>query len=534
MNNSHAVVTSLYCIFTMPAETKKEIQAQAPTPKLRLLFILSVCWGASIFWLAPHPPMIDLPQHAGQVSLLKDLLLGQSPWTEQVRIHLLTPYLIGYGLALPLSFFMPVAAALKVVLSLAYIAFVFMCVTLRRHFQCDARLDWLFLLSFFGFAYIWGFYTFLVAAPIGLAFILFSDRFADHQTFARALGLVIAGLILLMSHGLVFIFAWCVGLGFVIARMPKFQPFLTGIIPFAILATACAGLILIFNHAFVNSSVSIQPTIMGWGLSRFPKALIFIVGDQSWKSSLIFAPAVITLVCAPWMLGLAIDFRNSPSWMTFMIVVLVLVYVPSSLFGSGSSLYHRFALFLPPAYAWMFTIRRRPNDKTLMGSSLGASIALPLLVATCWFALGINTVRALQFGYESADFDTALSAVEPNQRALALVFDKDSKADNNEVIYLHFPLWYQADKHGLVDFNFAWFPQLIVLFRPEKVPAIDPEVSLNPETFDWLKNRGGDYRYFFVRDSTGMSANLFHGADCPPVTLVTKGSWTVFERRACP
>ena len=55
----------------------------------RLLFALTVFWGAAIVWLAPHPPMIDLPQHAGQLALLKQLLFGQSPWADLFQVCLL-------------------------------------------------------------------------------------------------------------------------------------------------------------------------------------------------------------------------------------------------------------------------------------------------------------------------------------------------------------------------------------------------------------------------------------------------------------
>ena len=76
-------------------------------PRQPWLFLLTSAWGMLIFWLAPHPPMIDLPEHAAQVALLRDLLLGQSPWGDLFRINLFTPYLLGYALALPLSFLMP-------------------------------------------------------------------------------------------------------------------------------------------------------------------------------------------------------------------------------------------------------------------------------------------------------------------------------------------------------------------------------------------------------------------------------------------
>ena len=86
---------------------------------LRFLFMFTALCGALIFWLARHPPMIDLPQHAAQVTLLRDMLLGQSPWADLFRINPFTPYIIGYGLALPLSLIMPIAAAMKLLLSLS-------------------------------------------------------------------------------------------------------------------------------------------------------------------------------------------------------------------------------------------------------------------------------------------------------------------------------------------------------------------------------------------------------------------------------
>jgi len=179
--------------------------------------------------------MVDLPQHAGQVVLLRDILLGQSPWADLFRINLFTPYLMGYGLALPLSLIMPVATALKLLLSLAYVAFVFMCVKLRQHFGADSRLDWLFPLAFFGVAYIYGFFTFLIAAPFSLWFILIADRYAQNQTIANTLKVAVIGSILLVSHGLIFLFALSVGVVLLAVRIKKFKAFMVAVLPFGVL-----------------------------------------------------------------------------------------------------------------------------------------------------------------------------------------------------------------------------------------------------------------------------------------------------------
>jgi len=509
--------------------------------KLHCLFLLTVAWGVSIFWFAPHPPMFDLPQHAGQVILLRDILLGQSPWADQFRINLFTPYLMGYGLALPLSLIMPIATVLKLLLSLAYIAFVFMCVKLRQHFVSDSRLDWLFLLTFFGFAYQWGFFTFLIAAPIGLWFILTADRYAQNRTFARALGVVTLGLILLISHGLVFLFALSTGLLLLGARVREFRVLMAATYPFVILIIVCAGFFFI-NHK-INKDMGLT-SVTKWsvgtswlfGLERFPKALIFSfsAGLKGLQVIYLFVQglAVFVLLCTPWLLGLRIDWKNRPSWIPFFMVALIIAIVPSKAIAS-MFLYERFALFLIPAYAWMFTQTSGNERQLQVKSSLIAKLVVPLLIIMCWSSLTLHAISAWKFGKESADIDSIISTLKPKQRALMLIFDPVSKAGNNIGLYSHYPAWYQAEKQGLVDLNIAWFPPMVVRYKLDHLPAVTPGFEWGPGVFDWVKNRGSDYNYFFVRHSVEIPKNLFKGADCPPTLLVTSGMWTVFERTSC-
>lgn len=40
---------------------------------------------------------------------------------------------------------------------------------------------------------------------------------------------------------------------------------------------------------------------------------------------------------------------------------------------------------------------------------------------------------------------------------------------------------------------------MVVRYKPDHLPVIPDE--LNPYDFDWIKHRGSDYRYFFVRNS---------------------------------
>lgn len=499
----------------------------------RWLFALTVIWGALIFWIAPHPPMVDLPQHAGQVALLRDILLGQSPWSDQFRINLFTPYILGYGLALPLSLIMPVAAALKLLLSLGYLVFVFMCVKLRQQFKADPRLDWLFLLGFFGFAYKWGFFTFLVAAPLGLWFILLSVRYADQRSYARGAGIVAVGLLMLASHGLVFLFAWGIGAMQTALGARKLKPLLLALVPYAILICACAGYFLISRHINAGLEAGLEQAIKWrWGLLRRSVLLYAAGGGDQQNMRDIFLPVFIVMAAAPWLMGLRIDWRRTSSWIPFAGVVFILAFVPHFAFNTAF-LYERFALFLLPAYAWTFVSNAAMSERPRAAGRY-APFGLASLVVASWSILSLHTVWAWRFAQETAAFQEILQVLEPKQRALSLVFDNYSAAARSRPVYIHYPLWYQAEKQGLVDFNFAWFPPQIVRYRPDHLPAVHVLFDWFPERFDWKSNHGADYRYFFVRHDGPVPENLFRGVDCPPVSLITRERWTVFERRACP
>ena len=41
----------------------------------RAMFALAVAFAACLIWVAPRPPMIDLPQHVAQITLWRDLIL---------------------------------------------------------------------------------------------------------------------------------------------------------------------------------------------------------------------------------------------------------------------------------------------------------------------------------------------------------------------------------------------------------------------------------------------------------------------------
>jgi hypothetical protein len=490
------------------------------------LFIAAALWGAALFWIAEHPPMVDLPQHAGQVALLRDLLFGQSPWAGELQINWLTPYLLGYGLALPLSLAMPAGAALKLLLTLAYLAFVVLCVKLARHFGSDRRLDALFLVSFFGLAWHWGFATFLVTAPLVLAFILMASHYARSPSPRLALLVFTLGMLLLFSHGLGFVFGCSVGAVMMLSEhLRRPRALLVATLPYAALAAAALGLFL-FGNALedrLNPGTSDVPRI-AFEWKRLVKSPLYsLVGHG--EQFVHLAPLALLLFVAPFLMGLRMRVRNWRAMVPLVVVGTIMLVVPAGAFGTGF-LYERFGLFLLPAWAWAFPAAAgAPGGHPAPRSSAAASF----LVLACCAALAYHSTRIWSFGKQTEGVDALLRQLEPGQRMLTLPFDSGKSDYFNRMARLHYAGWYQADSGGFADFNFAWFRPQIVRFQIGRQPKVTEDFSFEPQAFDWHRHEGWRYRYFLA--SGPVPAGLFRGASCPPAQIFADATFTVFENR---
>ncbi|RQH08393.1 hypothetical protein [Paraburkholderia dinghuensis] len=498
---------------------------------LRAIFFAITIAGGVLFWLAPHPPMSDLPQHAAQVAMLHDLLLGQSPWQQLLRVNLFTPYLLAYGLATALSFLMPVAAAIKLVLTLSFYGFVATWCAFRRRFHADERLDWLCLPGFFGFAYEYGFFPYLVAVPVGMVFLLTALDYVEQPSFRRGIVLFLLGVALFFSHGLVFLFVSAIGAAFLLVGNYRDWRRVGRLVwPYVMLAALC------FVYGFLHRGVDLMPIYpfkVIWGINPLVRlvsatTLPWGIAPAAWMPA-----ATVFMLAAPFSMSARWSGRGM-ACVPLAIVVLVLFFVPVFAINTFF-LFHRFALFLLPFYALNFRCAGPPDEDRQAARRL-ATLTEFALAAVCVAFLYTQGLRAMRFALESADFDIIATKVEPAQRALNVVFDKASPAAGNGVIYENFALWYQADHRGLVDFNAASFPNTIVRYRLNALPAVRPsDVAPTPffKTFDWNRHQGWLYRYFFVRHTSPIPDGFFANRDCRVVLLTTEHDWSVYETQSC-
>lgn len=488
----------------------------------RLLFALTILAASAILWLAPRLPMIDLPQHAAQVALWRDLLTGQSPWANLVHINLATPYLLGYGLMLPFSFAFSMDVTARIVLTLAFLAFVAACMALRRELDADRRLDWLCLLSFFGFAWKFGFLTFLTASPLALVFVLLAIRHARAPSLPRTAGLVGAGTALLFSHGLLFAAALFLGglLMLDAAWQNRKSQFAARLAPYL----ALTAIAIAFRLATQELDGAMKLTGFFYGMPVWdrPASWIISIADLDNKGTPILPLASMAALSTPFLFGCQ---RNHKTSLVLLFGLLFLLLVlPSTALQTGR-IFERFVLFLPPLIAFAC---RPGNTAPWRGVA-----ATWVLVTATWISLAAQAERVAAFARESAPFETVLKAAEPNKRALAFILDADSPAAATSHVYMHYAAWYQAEKHGFVDFNFALFHPQVVRFRPGMTPRQNAEFAFAPAGFLWSDFDPEIYDYFFVKAEPEAYRQFENGGPCELTQIAQDADWYLVKRGKC-
>lgn len=487
-----------------------------------LLLAATVVFAAGMMWLAPRLPMVDLPQHAAQVALWRDLLLGQSNWTDLVRINLATPYLIGYGLMLPLSFAFSMSVATRILLTLAFLAFVWACTALRRELGGDRRLDWLFVLPFFGYCWKWGFLTFLVASPMALLFLLLALRHARAPSAGRGVVLVLAGCLLLLSHGLMFLAA--LFLAGLLMLEQAWQHWPRGLVarfwPYIALSCILIGFRLATQQlpgAMVNDGFDYG------GLWERPLTLLVDISDSNDHGLVPLSLLTLLALFAPLLLGLR--FNTRPALVLLAGLVAILLLAPSYAFQTGG-LYYRFALLVPPFIGFAF----RASAKPVAARSLAA---MAVVIITCWSILAIQASRIAAFAQESKGFETVLAAAKPGKRAWSVSINGASAAADNTNVYWQYAAWYQADKHGFSDYNFANFPNQVIRFRPNQETVMDQHEVEMLGQYSWHENYIKQFDYIFVRGTADMVETIKKMSPCKLTTASHDGEWFLLERTGC-
>lgn len=475
-----------------------------------LLLSASVLAVAPV-WIPALPVLTDLPQHAAQIALLKQLADPTFPYRHQFELKWLTPYLADL-IALPLVPLVGVVAAIKLVTSLALIAVPLSAALFMKETGTDRRWAFLSIPGTYGISFQWGFLNFLIAVPLGLYLVTLAARQANAPSRRRDLAIGALMLALFFSHVLACAFFGAIAGLFLLLTARSLSEAIRRLWPLAIVVP----LVAVWLPGFRAHPLGTHPAIWDLSFERFLRAPQWMLG-LSPAGSLVGGLLIAAL---PFAAGGVI--RPGLAAIPLVVCVLTVLLAPWQVM-TATELAQRFAWLLLPFYFGVFEPPPRRGWPNWVWICCG-------LLATG--SVAIASVEAGRSRGEAASFVRMLDGMAPRQRAAWLPLDPIGYS-HLAPSYLHFGVWYSAAKGGVVDPSMAAAHTPIVRYKAEHRPAIlNAEFELNPTSFDWRAMNGEQYLYYMARSSTDPGGLISRNAGCTIRLIFHEDFWWLYERGA--
>ncbi len=454
----------------------------APSRTNNIVFLLACICTAVPIWVTTYPPLVDIPQHAAQISLIKNYLSDDFHFRSLFNFNAFSAYWGGYALTLFWTLWFDIVTAIKLSLTISLIATPLSCAFFRRQAQAPTEFDWLFLPIVYGFAYQWGFLNFLIALPVGITLLGISLKHKRMPSQRSNTLLLLWVTALFLCHVLATA-VFCILSALLLYKKEDHLPsWLKRIAPLLI------SIPLGIAWLFATSSESQFNASGPWGLGTHRLSAFFpqLLGlSASWSNNILS----IAICVIPFLLGYRIS-KDASRTLPFAFYTLFMLFGPNYFLGNFFT-YNRFDILGLPLYALCFTNERHKHLIIPIHSNIATiSLAITLIVAT--------TLKTLQFDKESKSFSSLITQIPKEQRILGLIFEPYSPLYNTPT-YLHFPSWYQAQRNGIADFSFSNFYPQIVRYKKEFLPAATPNFVWQPHTFNWEDHKKDNYDYIISR-----------------------------------
>ncbi|HEX2672527.1 MAG TPA: hypothetical protein VHM25_16710, partial [Polyangiaceae bacterium] len=438
------------------------------------------------FFSVPYLPMVDLPQHAAQISIW--LHLNDPRWSEfqLFELNFRTPYLGVYALARGLAGVVGVLPALKVVVWLSIVGHWAAFDWLVRSLGHSRYLGLLGLPLAMGYGFYFGFISFIGALPFGLAATCLALRHRERPSLASGLWLGGALCATLATHG------FALGLTVVLVA-PLLLRGRGSLIARGLPLLAPAVLMMVWLMPG-NSAKSIGLTLWDprfWELSQVPGLLLASSGADHAAS--VLGVVFLSIV----LLSLGRPSREPERFIPLAVMLLGYCLFPLSL-GGFTPLHPRFAAFLVPTVLLAFQPRSSARSPYFYG-------LVPLATAA-WFCL--FAIRLQRFAHETQPISNFIAGMPAGLRIRPLIFDRGSEAFPGLPAMLHLSAYYVPEKGGYQGYSFAMYPTSVVRYHPEIVPTMDRGAEWHPEWFSAAYEAGG-YQCFLVHSALDRSAELF-------------------------
>ncbi|WP_455221668.1 hypothetical protein [Kaarinaea lacus] len=472
-------------------------------------YVLAILSIISIIpmWLVDYMPMVDMPQHAAQIQVLLNYSNPDANYHELFRLNYFTPYLTGYGALYFFSLFVDISTASKLLLSCSFLATVYLSRTLLQVYGSDKNLALLVVPVNYGFAYYLGFFTFVFSIPLLLLFLFLVNDYLNKPSLRKGILLGLLSIILFFSHFMIF------GVAILIATVQTFVKY--GIKHFLIYTPYLTALPLVLTWAVQTAANEPYASKWLWSFDakRIPGLFSHTIGMYD---DVLFVVLGAILFAIPFLLNGRIT-KSSWKLVPFLTIFIIYAAFPT-LIANIVATSGRFTILLFIFYLLLFEFRTRPNRLQLVGATIFSAILVVMTIT-----------RFVGFNQETAGFKDMINSMPEGKTALSMVFKTKSNYFGGQPVYLHFPLWYEAEKTGVVDFNFALLYPPVVRYRENKLPKIRNGFEVNPGVFNWIKHGGDDYDYFIVRSERNITVPLFREHVSDIRLIEHAGTWWLYE-----
>ncbi|MGI9290494.1 MAG: hypothetical protein ACR2QG_04350 [Gammaproteobacteria bacterium] len=447
------------------------------------LFWLAILLTLAGFWLSPYPPLVDFAQHSAQIVTLQEYWSGNPEFTATFELNWFAPYTATYLVYYVLAMVLPVQLAGKILISACVIAIPLLTRQMLREVNSDTCWAWLVIPGSLSAAFYWGLMPFMLATVFGLFLLVLSIRFGRNPTLVGGIGIAACTVTLFFFHVLALGFIALIALVMLAAmhiREPK--KIILCWLPY----TAGLPLIVLWIFSALNrDSDQLAAVWFGAYSDRIYAVVTQIVGQGGGYQAVYMVPLSLIILGLPFLFGAR--FSKEPwRWLPFVIALLIVAALPAKAFGA-ILIYIRLSVFLLPLllFALEFPKELKPVN----------AYAVAIVVVFCAF---LNINRFSDFDKETLGFSRMMSLMEERSNVMYLPIQAWSSVTKLPS-HFHTAMWYQVEKRGIVDFNFAYFYPSLVRFRPGQHEWIEDDALVwNPTYYDWDRNNGEHYDYFVV------------------------------------
>ena len=431
---------------------------------VRVLLGLLAAGALVPIWIAPLPPLQDLPNHLLKADLLQRWLRG-GDWDEEVyalNLKLLPNYALYAGL-LSLAPLFGLMAAAKIFLSLIVVGLPWSAYAFLRRANPENVLFALAVPAInFPLFLMMGSLNFCLALAVylGALAIFLSER---RPEWRASLGFAAAATLLYFTHGFVFVaLVGTVGCLTVIADQRRRLRRVVGLLP----GMLCFSTTLAESlKTGAPASGSVRPYFAGVGWHSLRTALVWLLNPHGWGYDTFFVLAWLGVLGCCYLLALAgalgclrerrklSDCLGANSWLIIGTLLILSFFLTPVQFGEWS---HARPRFVPLAVLCLLAAFRLPSRKALR---------LAVIVVFVLTALAIDARNSQEFlvqGAKVREYVGAMDVVEPGAAMLPVTNpEKELKYSPN----LHSWAYYSITRGGWSPYMHAQTTHNPVIYR---------------------------------------------------------------------